>query len=378
MHGGLFLGYRRGERDGQWRVRRYIGDRKYHSEILGVADDGLLVANGRDVLSYEQAHRLAQGPVRGPITVREAIEHYVEYLKAHKRTSYDAERRLNRHVLPLLGDKRVASLTRADIEAVQRRMVKRDPADPEVERRSKVNSNRVLESLKAALSRAYDDDANAIPADTAWRRVKLFSKVSAARQVFLTNEQCTRLVNACSGGFRNLVTAALLTGARPPHELAQLRVRDFDARSRTLHIPGGKTGKRDCILTQEAVEFFKGLTAGRDPDALLLPRDDGSAWIDRTHIPPMRAAVKRAKLPADCGLYALRHTHVSMALANGMNLQLLAENVGTSVAMIEKHYGKFRPDQRRALIEQAAPKLGLGIAIRDSEPRNVVPLKTKA
>jgi hypothetical protein len=38
-------------------------------------------------------------------------------------------------------------------------------------------------------------------------------------------------------------------------------------------------------------------------------------------------------------------------------LKLIAENVGTSVAMIEKNYAKFLPDARRAIVQATAPKL---------------------
>lgn len=249
-------------------------------------------------------------------------------------------------------------------------MVRRDPADPEVERRSKASANRVMTSLKAALNRAFDDSANSIPSDKAWRRVEPFNNVDGARQCFLDTAQSVHLINICEGAFKNLVAAALLTGARPPHELAQLRVRDFHAKSRTLTITAGKTGRRDVVLTAEAVDFFQGIAAGRAPDALLLPRDDGSAWGKVHHVPFMHAAVGRAKLPADCTMYSLRHSYISQSLSNGMNRQLLAENVGTSVAMIEKHYGKFSAATRRDLIEAAGPKLGL-------TPSNVQALNRK-
>ena len=41
------------------------------------------------------------------------------------------------------------------------------------------------------------------------------------------------------------------------------------------------------------------------------------------------------------GTYATRHTFISAGLGNGVNIKWLAEYCGTSVAMIEKHYGKY-------------------------------------
>jgi len=42
--------------------------------------------------------------------------------------------------------------------------------------------------------------------------------------------------------------------------------------------------------------------------------------------------------------YATRHTYISVALSVGVNIKWLAEQCGTSVAMIEKHYGRYIRD----------------------------------
>ena len=39
--------------------------------------------------------------------------------------------------------------------------------------------------------------------------------------------------------------------------------------------------------------------------------------------------------------YSTRHTFISAGLSNGVNIKWLAEYCGTSVTMIEKHYGKY-------------------------------------
>jgi hypothetical protein len=52
--------------------------------------------------------------------------------------------------------------------------------------------------------------------DRAWRKVKGFKKVNAARRGYLTRDECIRLINARdpASGFRSLVHAALLTAMR--------------------------------------------------------------------------------------------------------------------------------------------------------------------
>jgi len=71
----------------------------------------------------------------------------------------------------------------------------------------------------------------------------------------------------------------------------------------------------------------------------------------------MKAALKATELPASASFYTLRHTYISRAIERGMPLTLVAENVGTSVRMIESNYGKFIAQTRRDLIERTAPTL---------------------
>ncbi len=62
--------------------------------------------------------------------------------------------------------------------------------------------------------------------------------------------------------------------------------------------------------------------------------------------------MKAAKVPAETTFYALRHTHISLALLAGVNIQVLSENTGTSVRMIEQYYGKFLRADRRAMFDK--------------------------
>src|SRR5262245_62538717 len=48
--------------------------------------------------------------------------------------------------------------------------------------------------------------------------------------------------------------------------------------------------------------------------------------------------------------YNLRHTFISIALTLGCNQKWIAEQTGTSIAMIQEHYGKFIRDDGDALL----------------------------
>ncbi|MFM2044716.1 MAG: hypothetical protein RLY86_3292 [Pseudomonadota bacterium] len=373
---GGALGYRKGAKGGTWVARWRTTDGSQVYEALGPADD---FTEGKAVLTYQQATEKARawfeskagtiGPVRSnePITVRVACRRYVSYLTAkNRRSGKDAEQRLTKHVPDRMADTLVNDLTLPDLEEWHRGMVRHDDDDPDLERRSKDTANRVLNYLKAALNRLLQDRHSGVTDDRAWRHLKPFQKVGEARAVFLDPAQCTRLLNGSSGSFRALVTGALLTGCRAG-ELKGMRVRDFAPSSGLVHVRDGKTGPRDVYLTAEGLAFFASLTAGREADALIFSRDDGSPWGKDDHILPMREAAAVAKLPGDTVFYSLRHTYASQSLMAGMGPQLLAENMGTSVRMIELHYGKFTSAARRQMIEAAAPKLGLTVG-------NVVPI----
>jgi integrase len=227
-------------------------------------------------------------------------------------------------------------------------------------RRAKDTANRILTMLKAALNRAYADEANGIPSDRAWRTVKPFRDVGRPRTIALEAAQRQRLINATSGAFRNLVIAILLTGSRPaPGEIAQARVRDFHPDLGIIHIAHSKTGRRDVPLTREGITFFKGLAAGRDPDTLLLPKDDGTAWGYNHQVRPMREAAVRAKLPKGANMYCLRHTFATEHIMRGTDLVSLADLMGTSVRMLEQHYAHVIAAHKRKLVEAADFKLGL-------------------
>jgi integrase len=84
----------------------------------------------------------------------------------------------------------------------------------------------------------------------------------------------------------------------------------------------------------------------------MLVKDDGIQWGKSSHSRSMKVAVKKAKLPRECCFYSLRHFHISKALLSGMPMQAIAENVGTSIKMIEQHYGKFTRADRRQMMNE--------------------------
>lgn len=342
---GCALGYRKGKTGGTWIARMRGEDGKQAYSAIGPADD----LNDGNGLTYEAAlaearkHFQIPASASGKYTVGDILDRYVEHLKASnpESTVKDTEARIKAILKPQFGKIALAKLRASDITSWRDKAVKDRKPD---------TVNRLVNILKAALNRAWKED-HIIADDTAWRMVKRL-KGGGARKVFLTAAQSRTLLSHCKPeALRRLVQAALLTGARYG-ELVNVRVHHFDASTGTLDIQGGKTGARTVYLGSEAAAFFSSITVGRSSKSLLLPRADGGQWGKNHHQKLFDAAIQAAEFPTETTFYALRHTHISLALLAGVNIQVLAENTGTSVRMIEQHYGKFLRSDRRAMFDK--------------------------
>lgn len=339
-----YLGFRKlKDGGGSWIARYTTTDRK--NEYTQIGDVALLEFDHATKQARDWFDQKEKGFVTG-YTVDKAIDDYTDHLKVEnsERSAKEAAQRLKKHLSPALGKIELSKLTAVQFKRFRDGMVKMTN-DPEEARRSKDTANRILNMAKAALNLAFRHGMAA--SDTAWRRVGAFRDVGRERKLFLTDKQITALLGTSSGALRNLIEAAILTGARYG-ELAGARVRDFDPKGGTLHL-SGKTGARTAYLSDRAITFFKSLAKDKLPTAWLLPKDNGEQWGRDHHHRPFKEATKAAKLPSDAVFYSLRHYAISKALLAGVQPQVLAENTGTSLRMIEQHYGKFLKTDRRAM-----------------------------
>lgn len=399
--------HRRRDAPGTWLLRRYTGNpsNPYEIETLGTADD-IDDADGHVILTFDQAQSLARERAgaaerRGPLMVKQAVADYLGFLRTERKTAKDAERRANIHILPALGSRRITDLTTDELVRWRDGLVigggllrsrkggkpkrKAEPITADQRRARQASANRVLTTLKAALNRAFK--MGLVQDDLAWRRVPSFRGVQAARPGHLSVMEAQRLLNAADAesGFRNLAHAGLLTGCRYG-ELCRLRVRDYGNGRIAIH--ESKSGRpRDVVLTNEGVEFFDQLAAGRGRDEFLLQNlgrihrarqaereraaradeqpnyteidADPGDWRPSEQSRPMLAACKAARIVPAVGFHALRHTWASLSVMNGMSLLLVARNLGhTDTRMVELHYGKLAESYITTEIRRAAPRFG--------------------
>ena len=347
----------------------YLGFRR-------IADGGTWIARWRDEHGKQHYRALSLGPVSperafdtaskaagawfketdagvvGRCTVKDAAARYVDSRRIEKgeAAARDAQGRIERCINPKLGARPLDRLTTADVEGWRNGLVPHG-LDEEDTRRAKDSANRNLATLKALLNHAWR--IGLVGSKDAWSKVEKFKGMGEARKVFLTIEQRKRLLEHCAGSFRDLVEAGFLTGARYG-ELRTVLASDYDKARRVLSIRQGKTGPRSVPLSDAAAQLFERLGKDKLPGAYLLTRDDGQPWQHSDQDKLMREAVKKARLPHGTVYYTLRHTFIANALTGGMDIHTVAKLCGTSVPMIEKHYGKLLHSDARAKLNRIA------------------------
>ncbi|MDG4903545.1 MULTISPECIES: site-specific integrase [unclassified Mesorhizobium] len=383
---GLRLGYRRGRgsygRGGSWLAASRLSDGTRIQTKLGRADD-VTAADGSGVLSHEQAKDAARAwqkvlkagsDAPAALTVNDALDRYFEARAAEGMKSIDdAKTRAAFHIRSKLGSIKIADLTiekvrtwRDGMVTAQKRLrtgkfakkaniAQVNLSDPEVIRRRRDTANRTLTTLKAALNWAFNN--RLVADDTAWRLVKPYRGTTSARVRFLSPAEQKALIAASNGAIRDLVSAALVTGARFG-ELARLRVADYDAANKSVFVAESKSGRpRHIPLPTGGAELFERLAADRPTGEPLLRQESGAAWAPSTYNRPWKALLAQAKL-SDVTLHEIRHTYASTMVRNGAPLIVVAEALGHSdTRMAEKHYAHLAPSYVADTIRRLAPDI---------------------
>jgi integrase len=323
------VGFRKiDEETGSWvaRMRDESGRKIYRK--LGYLTDSF---------DYEAARQAAQkwfegreaGITEEAIAVADACREYVADRLREKgeACAHDAQKRFERTIYN-------TTLGATPLDRIRTPRIKawRDGL-----KLGKATSNRTLTALKAALNLAIANRRVHPSLAREWGDVTPYADASQRRSVFLDLAQRRALLERTQGALRDLVEAVMLTGARAG-ELTSATRAQFDARTRTMTFKG-KTGSRTVPLSDAAATLFIRLGKSKLPAAALFMRDDGRTWQHSDWDKLIREAAALAKLPEGCCLYTLRHSFITEAISQGMTTLDVARLCGTSVLMIEKHYG---------------------------------------
>jgi integrase len=340
---GRYIGFRKtGADTGTWLARHRAADGMRQIQALGAfsPEFGFDEAVAAAVAWFRALDRGIRTDVE---TVTDVCRLYVEDRRQQKgpATATDYQRAFERSVYGGGGKNGTKHAPNAIGEIPLRNFRRRDLLkwrDDLVARGiTRSTANRMRTRLIAALNFAVHERYVGTDAAMEWNTVAPFKGVSKRRDLYLDLEQRRALLAAATGAVRDLIEAAVVTGARAG-ELISARRSQFDGRQQSITLTG-KTGGRTVPLSPVAVALFERLANAKLPDALLLARDDGKPWKHSDWDELVRAAAAKAGLPANTCLYTMRHSFITQAITGGMSVLETARLVGTSIAMIDKHYG---------------------------------------
>lgn len=362
---GQHIGYRRTEDGGHWIARAYdpaTRARQYRSigDLAHLSDADRFTAAVR--LAREFFEHIGKGGRSEPLTVAKAWHRYIDRQRKTKgdAAADDAAARFKRYVEndPIAGVV-LEKLVKRHVDEWRDRLTsqpimqpKRGPRcrvrtpQPPSKSRSASSVNRDMVPMRAALNLALADGY--VTSDHAWRQaLKPTKNADGRRTLYLDREQRRALIDHLPDDAAAFVRSLCLLPLRPG-ALASLTAGDFNAKQGTLRIGTDKAGAgRFVLLPTTTAALLKAQAKGKLPTASLLSRWNGAAWDKDAWKGPIKGAAAAAGLPPKTTAYTLRHSTITDLVTSGLDLFTVATLAGTSVAMIEKHYGHLQQNRAR-------------------------------
>jgi integrase len=356
---GVYLGYRPSKKKagGTWFARFYDAEASRNSRKR-LGDYGTL--SGHDVFKQAKADAEAWAETvetggeraRDMETVKDACVAYLE-----QRPGSIAEGVFRRHVYSdPIAKMKLDKLRRHHLKEWRKRLeeapalVSRNKqGEKQTKERSRSTVNRDMVPLRAALMLVLKPGAP--NTDAAWQEaLRPFKGADKRRELYLDRDERKGLIDATCDEARPFVKAMCLLPLRPG-ALAGLKVRDFDKRTRALIVGRDKNGNpRQLTMPEVIAAFFAAQVKGKLPAASIFARAGGKEWDRDSWKYPIKEAVKAAGLPGAASAYTLRHSVITDLIRARLPILTVAQLSGTSVAMIEKHYGHLvRDDAEEAL-----------------------------
>lgn len=356
---GVYLGYRPSKKKagGTWFARFYNAETNRNSrKRLG----GYGTLTGHDVFKQAKADAESWAETvesggeraRDMVTVKDACEAYLE-----QKPGSIAEGVFRRHVYSdPIAKVKLDKLRRHHLKAWRKRLeeapallTRNKMGEKRWKERAKSTVNRDMVPLRAALGMVLKPGAP--NTDAAWQEaLRPFKGADKRRELYIDRDERRKLIDATGKEAQPFVKALCLLPLRPG-ALAGLTVRDFDKRTRSLTIGKDKNGNpRQISLPQVIADFFADQVKDKLPAAPIFARTGGEAWNKDAWKYPIKEAVNAADLPGAASAYTLRHSVITDLIRARLPILTVAQLSGTSVAMIEKHYGHLvRDDAEEAL-----------------------------
>jgi len=359
---GCYLGYRKmtATSDGNWSARYLDEAQSPAKQVYRLLGDFSTMPDHQrhdaaKKAALEWFEHLGKGGSVEVMTVRGACAKYVDHQrdKIGDRAAKDAQDRFNSYVLDnkKLAATDLSKITPAHIEAWRKTLRNRPTTSGarRGEQRSDSSLNRDMTCFRAALNLAFKDGL--VTSNFAWSsKLVPIKNADQKKDSYLDTDQRRKLTSHAPADLANLLRGLSLLPLRPG-AMAALTVASYNKRLKTISIGKDKAGQdRKIMLPDSTAAFFAEQCAGKLPGAPLLARSNGKAWDKDAWKYPIRDAVEKAKLPGEVTLYTMRHSVITDLIHSGLDTLTVAQLSGTSLKMIELHYGHLTREHSRTAL----------------------------
>ena len=301
---------------------------------------------GRDMKGRVLQLRKEEAATMHDLAGRFLAEYVAVHCKPSSAHSYGIA--IRRHVLPRLGGRRVAEITRGDVAAMHHQM-----------RGTPFAANRTLGILSAMFTAAELWELRPQGSNPC-RYVKRFRE--RRRERFLSDEEYRRLgaalreaedTGTVAGAAVAAIRLLMLTGCRLS-EIMTLQWDQVALEAGELRLPDSKTGAKVVHLGEPARAVLRGVA-----------RKEGNPWVITGRRPGRRLASlhfpwgrirKRAGLD-DVRLHDLRHSFASGGLLVGEGLQMIGKLLGHSQVQTTARYAHLADDPVKEAADRIAGRI---------------------
>ena len=245
--------------------------------------------------------------------------------------------------------------------------------DDELRKRKKT-FNSLVSILRGAFQIAWDNGN--LESDRPLRCLKRLPNVDRPRTIYLSRDECRRLISASGPDLKVLVRAALYSGCRI-RELTALRVRDVLMGQKCIFISFPKGHRaRHVFLPTEGTHFFESIAAGRHSGDVLFRKQNGRAWGGE-YKDYFRAARDRANLPQLLTFHGLRHTYASQLIENGAPHAVVAAQLGhVDIRTVCSTYGHLTSSLREREVQRHSENID-GCGTKPQHAPTTTPLQQR-
>jgi len=337
-------------------IQYKVGDR---TRRLTLGQHGALAPDEARKLAQQRLSEVAQGSdpsaerrqARKAPTVEELKDRYLEQHARPKKkpSSVESDERLLRlHILPALGARKVAELTRADVQEFHHSM-----------RRKPYQANRALALLSKMLNLAERWGLR-LDGSNPCRHVERYPEKK--RERFLSAAELQRLGAALrdaeQGGAEHssaiiAIRLLALTGLRTG-EVLNLRWEHVEIEGRRFHLADTKTGERTVPFGAPVLELLAST-----------PRLEGNPFVcpgekAGQHFVGLRRPWYRIREKAELGatrLHDLRHSFASVGAGGGLGLPIIGALLGHTQQATTQRYAHLADDPLRQAAEQVSGEI---------------------